>query len=224
MPLANAECIINQWRERWKRFLTPPVVLKLKIMKKKIGEESARLEAILAPHRSIALDALTDIMIESLEDVARFLNADENAGLDGWEFDRDACGFRQEQLEKVFLSGGGDRLLHWVAGMQEQDRLSLLMAFLNWDRLRMNDFRAKYPNSFLKWAPADDEALLEMYKSGSSWRTLSDHFGRNVNAIKLRLQRLGIDLGTEAGRPRFPQRPVTSGQARSIESSISSNE
>ena len=180
-------------------------------MKKKISENSAILENVLAPHRSIAQDALIDIMIEALDELAGYLNTDEFIDADGWEFDRDVCGFRHEQLEKVFLSGGGERLLHWVAGMQEQERLSLLMAFLNWDRLRMNDFRAKYPNSFQKWAPADDEALLEMYKSGSSWRTLSDHFGRNVNAIKLRLQRLGIDLGAEAGRPRFPQRPVVAG-------------
>ena len=175
-------------------------------MKKKISEESTRLEAILAPHRSIALDALTDIMIEALDELAGYLNTDEFIDSDGWEFDRGVCGFRQEQLKKVFLSGGGERLLHWVAGMQEQERLLLLMAFLNWDRLRMNDFRARYPNSFLKWTSADDESLLEMYSSGNSWRTLSDHFGRNVNAIKLRLQHLGIDLGAEAGRPRFARR------------------
>ncbi len=175
-------------------------------MKKKISEDSARLEAVLAPHRSIAYDALTDIMIEALDDVAGFLNNDDCVGQDGWDFDRDTGGFRREQLEKVFLSGGGDRLLHWVAGMQEQDRMSLLMAFLNWDRLRMNDFRARYPNSFQKWAPSDDEALLEMYRSGSSWRTMSDHFGRNVNAVKLRLQHLGVDLGADAGRTRFPRR------------------
>ena len=177
-------------------------------MKKKISEEAPRLEAVLAPHRSIAYDALTDIMMDALRDVSEWMNADECSGLDGWEFDRDVCGFRQEQLEKVFISGGGDRLLHWVAGMQEQDRLSLLMSFLDWDRLRMNDFRARYPNSFLKWSNSDDEALLEMYSSGSSWRTLSNHFGRNVNAIKLRLQHLGIDLGADAGRSRFPRRTV----------------
>ena len=177
-------------------------------MKKKISEEAPRLEAVLAPHRSIAYDALTDIMMDALKDVSEWMNADECSGMDGWEFDRDVCGFRQEQLEKVFISGGGDRLLHWVAGMQEQDRLSLLMSFLDWDRLRMNDFRARYPNSFLKWSGSDDEALLEMYSSGSSWRTLSNHFGRNVNAIKLRLQHLGVDLGADAGRSRFPRRTV----------------
>ncbi len=188
-------------------------------MKKKISEEAPRLEAVLAPHRSIAYDALTDIMMDALRDVSEWMNADECSGMDGWEFDKDVCGFRQEQLEKVFISGGGDRLLHWVAGMQEQDRLSLLMSFLDWDRLRMNDFRARYPNSFLKWSGSDDEALLEMYSSGSSWRTLSNHFGRNVNAIKLRLQHLGIDLGADAGRSRFPRRTVIAaprGQAGAV--------
>ena len=87
-------------------------------MKKKISEEAPRLEAVLAPHRSIAYDALTDIMMDALRDVSEWMNADESSGLDGWEFDRDVCGFRQEQLEKVFKNGEGDRLLHWVAGMQ----------------------------------------------------------------------------------------------------------
>ena len=171
-------------------------------MKKKLSEESTRLEAVLAPHRSIAFDALTDILIEALDDTVAFLDP----GGEGWEFDKDVCGFKRDQLEKAFLTGGGERLLHWVAGMPEQDRMTLLMSFLNWDRLRMNDFRARYPNSFLKWSSADDESLLEMYSSGNSWRTLSDHFGRNVNAIKLRLQHLGVDLGAEAGRPRFAHR------------------
>ena len=52
-----------------------------------------------------------------------------------------------------------------------------------------------------------DEALLEMYAHKPSWRSLSSHFGRNINAIKLRLQHLGVDLGAEAGRARYLQRP-----------------
>ena len=52
-------------------------------MKKKISEESTRLEAILAPHRSIALDALTDIMIEALDELAGYLNTDEFIDSDG---------------------------------------------------------------------------------------------------------------------------------------------
>ena len=174
-------------------------------MKKKISEESTRLEAVLAPHRSIAIDAMTDIMMDALTELNEVLNK-ELPSDEGWEFDRAICGFRPEQMEKVYLCGDADRLVHWVSGMAEQERMSLLVAFLNWDKLRMNDFRSRFPNSFTKWMPADDEALLEMYGSGRSWRTMSDHFGRNVNAIKLRLQHLGIDLGAEAARSRFPSR------------------
>lgn len=174
-------------------------------MKKKISEESTRLEAVLAPHRSIAIDAMTDIMMDALTELNEVLNK-ELLPDEGWEFDRAVCGFRPEQMEKVYLCGDADRLVHWVSGMAEQERMSLLVAFLNWDKLRMNDFRSRFPNSFTKWMPADDEALLEMYGSGRSWRTMSDHFGRNVNAIKLRLQHLGIDLGAETARSRFPSR------------------
>ena len=182
-------------------------------MKKKISEESPRLEAVLASHRSIAIDAMTDIMMDALTELNEVLNNDLQPD-EGWEFDRAVCGFRPEQLEKVYLCGDAERMVHWVSGMAEQERMSLLVAFLNWDKLRMNDFRSRYPNSFTKWMPADDEALLEMYGSGRTWRTMSDHFGRNVNAIKLRLQHLGVDLGAEAAHSRFPSRAIASPRPR----------
>lgn len=190
-------------------------------MKKKISEETALLEAVLAPHRSIAYDALTDIMMDALTDVIVFLNSDTVEGFDGWDFDRAVCGFRPDQMEKLVRKGSAEDLLSWVSMMAEQEKLSLLMAFLDWERLRLNDFRARYPNSFLKWSLADDEELRAMYAAGSSWRTMSARFGRNVNAIKLRLQHLGVDLGAEAARPRFPRRRPASGDTPTIPETLS---
>lgn len=177
--------------------------LKLETMKKKISEVGPRLETVLAPHRGIAYDALTDILLDALADVAEVFKSEN---VEAWEFDRTVCGFRPDVMEKISLCRDAEHLLHWVSGMSEQDRISMLMAFLDWDRVRMNDFRAKYPNSFTKWSAEDDDALMDMFAAGSSWRTLSNHFGRNINAIKLRLQHLGVDLGAEAGRSRFPRR------------------
>ena len=175
-------------------------------MKKKISELAPNLEAVLAPHRSIAYDALTDVLMDALEELLLLLKKEE-AG-EGFEFDKRVCGFRPEQIERLTKCGDSEKLLHWVSGMSEQERLSLLMAFLNWDEIRMREFRARFPNSFMKWNPSDDEELRRMYAGGSTWRALSNHFGRNVNAIKLRLQHLGIDLGADAASARFPRRTV----------------
>lgn len=177
-------------------------------MKKKISELAPNLEAVLAPHRSIAYDALTDVLMDALEEVVFILNGEASGADEGLEFDKRTCGFRPEQLERIAKCENPEKLLHWVSGMSEQERLSLLMAFLNWDEIRMREFRARFPNSFVKWSSSDDDELRRMYASGSTWRSLSNHFGRNVNAIKLRLQHLGIDLGAEAASARFPRRTV----------------
>jgi len=181
-------------------------------MKKRISEVYPRLEAVLTPHRSIALDALTDIMMEALTEVGQVLNSELGPGDEGWDFDRMVCGFRPEQMENILSYAESENLIQWVSTMSEQDRLSLLMAFLNWDRMRMNDFRSRFPNSFTKWTPSDDEALLEMYGAGRSWQVMSEHFGRNINAVKLRLQHLGVDLGAESAHTRFPRRASADAQ------------
>lgn len=172
-------------------------------MKKKISDEAPRIEAVLTPFRSTAYDMLKDLLSDALVELSIAFHSEEP---EEWEFNRSVCGFRPEQLERVILNRDSDGLRNWLSEIPEQDRLSLLMALMDWERMRMKDFRTRYPNSFTKWSAADDETLLELYSGGTSWRTLSDHFGRNVNAIKLRLQFLGVDLGAEAGRPRFPRR------------------
>lgn len=180
--------------------------LKLMTMKKKISELAPNLEAVLVPHRSIAYDALTDVLMDALEEVLLLLKKEEAD--EGFEFDKRVCGFRPEQMERLTKCEDSEKLLHWISGMSEQERLSLLMAFLNWDEIRMREFRARFPNSFMKWSTSDDDELRRMYAAGSTWRSLSNHFGRNVNAIKLRLQHLGIDLGADAASARFPRRTV----------------
>jgi hypothetical protein len=178
-------------------------------MKKDISEEAVMITDMMAPHRSIAYDAVTDIMLEAFEELSDFLNDEHLSGVEGWTFNRQVCGFRPEQMEKIYeLAKSVDPVL-WLSGLTEGEKFALMMAFMDWDRLRMKEFRTRYPRSFTKWEPAEDEALLEMYPQRTSWRELSSHFGRNVNAVKLRLQHLGVDLGAEAGRARYLRRPGT---------------
>ena len=164
---------------------------------------------MMAPHRSIAYDAVTDIMLEAFEELSDYLNDEHLSGAEGWTFNRQVCGFRPEQMEKIYEMAKSGEPVVWLTGLTEGEKFALMMAFMDWDRLRMKEFRNRYPRSFTKWEPAEDEALLEMYPQRTSWRELSSHFGRNVNAVKLRLQHLGVDLGAEAGRARYLRRPGT---------------
>ena len=54
-------------------------------MKKKISEESPRLEAVLTSHRGIAVDAMTGIMMDALTELNEVLNkelrSDEGVGV-----------------------------------------------------------------------------------------------------------------------------------------------
>ena len=192
-------------------------------MKREISEEAVLFQDALAKYRSIAYDAVTDIMLEAVEELSGLLNDKEIAGEEGWSFNRSVCGFKPEQMEKIctIVNAGGP--VTWLSCLTEGEKNGLMMSFLDWDRLRMQEFRSRYPKSFTKWEPAEDEALLEMYAHKPSWRAMSSHFGRNINAIKLRLQHLGVDLGAEAGRARYLRRPgshaaaATEGGERQVE-------
>ena len=45
---------------------------------------------MMAPHRSIAYDAVTDIMLEAFEELSDFLNDKGLSGAEGWTFNRPA--------------------------------------------------------------------------------------------------------------------------------------
>ena len=180
---------------------------KLIAMKKDISEEAVLIRDVMAPHRSIAYDAVTDIMLEAFEELSDVLNEKDLSGEEGWTFNRSVCSFRPEQVEKIMEIGKFREPVVWLSSLTEGEKMAMMMAFMDWDRLRMQEFRDKYPRSFTKWEPAEDEALLEMYSRRLPWQAISGHFGRNVNAVKLRLQHLGVDLGAEAGRARYLRRP-----------------
>ena len=189
--------------------LQPAAPKTLFTMKREISEETVLFKDVLAPHRSIAYDAMTDIMLEALEELSGLLNDREIAGEEGWSFNRSVCGFKPEQLEKISTIEKAGGPVTWLSCLTEGEKMGLMMSFMDWDRLRMQEFRSRYPKSFTKWDPSEDEALLEMYAHRPSWRALSSHFGRNINAVKLRLQHLGVDLGAEARRARYLRRPGT---------------
>lgn len=169
----------------------------------RISELAEQTNEILSSHRELANDAVMDEMLDAFREVGAFLAETEKANGVVLEFDKGVAGFRPADLENVLLHWRKEDLVEWLMGLAELDRLALLMRFLDYDRLRMREFRSRYPNAFAKWTPAEDNDLRAMFEAKCSWRKLSEHFGRNTNALKLRLERLGYDLGASPGRSRF---------------------
>lgn len=58
---------------------------------------------------------------------------------------------------------------------------------------RVQRVRAKHPHAFEPWTPTEDAQLAEEFHHGASLAALSRAFGRPPGAIRLRLQKLGID-------------------------------
>ena len=115
--------------------------------------------------------------------------------------------FALRQIRQHTLSGD---MAEWLADGADGDKSLYLRDFLNLNKLQMSELRARYPRAFSKWTSDEDETLLTRYQTESeggkrvSWSRMATDLGRNPNALRLRLEHLGIDLGSEAGRPRRP--------------------
>lgn len=77
------------------------------------------------------------------------------------------------------------------------NKASVESEFLDVNSLKKNTLKHFFPNAFKKWEPEDDAKLTKLYAEGLSWSEISKAMKRNVNAIKIRAEKLGI--ATETG-------------------------
>ena len=171
------------------------------------------MNEILSSHRKVADEAVADVMLDAFREVGAFLAETEEAEGVVLEFDKGAGAFKPADLENALVHWRKQDLVEWFIGLSELERTTLIMRFLDYDRLRIQEFRARYPKAFMKWSAEEDAELSAMYSGQCSWREMSAHFGRNTNALKLRLERLGFDLGANAGRSRFHPRPLAGSES-----------
>lgn len=166
------------------------------------NEMKERLEMIVQIHRCIAEEAIDDIMAGALTEMGNFLSETEILGGNTLEFKEKAAGFRPEILEKVKEHAIREDMDEWILKMDEVEKWRIILCFLNVDARNRKDFRSKFPNAFKKWSAEDDAALLAAY-GNAKWKDMEERFGRNTNALKLRLQKLGVDLGQQAVTGRY---------------------
>lgn len=158
------------------------------------------LKDIIEAWRRDALNSLNTIMTDAFEDIRAYLNEWEKTT--GEVLTEKGCDGISTRTLKQLSQCGTDDLDKLICG---PDRSKFIMEFLGINSLRIKEFRAKYPNAYAKWDRTADVQLLEERRRGASLQQLAQTLGRNVNAIKIRLEKLGAgDDETADASPRYP--------------------
>lgn len=161
----------------------------------------ARIQAILDEQRAQAHDALDDLMYESFLEIGALLSAPDTPA-------RAVAGLSPRTLQLIRQHHDAGDLAEWLAAGAGGTKSICISQFLNLNALQMQELRARFPRAFTKWAAEEDQTLLAQYQDATAqgqkvnWGALAGRFGRNVNAIKLRLEHLGVNLGPDAGHSR----------------------
>ena len=166
------------------------------------------MQEILSPLRSAAVDAVEDLMTEAFIQVGALLLCTSREAGRALSFDRQACGLSSYLLKQIYDHAAAGTLEDWLVADAAKDRYRKVSDFLDMYRMQREDLRIRFPRAFQKWTPEEDAELLRPYHAATDggrkvrWREFVQPFGRNENAVKLRLERLGIDLGDDSGMPR----------------------
>lgn len=172
----------------------------------KVSEHRKELAACANFWRDSAYRYVCRLMEDFFENIGEILNGIEEEEGESLIFDRPLAGIPAAFLKKAKEAYDDGQIEDWLESVSEGEKAELLMAFLNFDHLKMENFKSRYPNAFRKWTEDEDSELMEAYNSSPDkirWDTLSKRFGRNANALKLRLEKFGIELGVDSGRPRY---------------------
>ena len=173
----------------------------------------ARIQSILDEQRALAHDALDDLMHEAFLEIGTLLSTPvADTGAPEATPDRSVGGLSPRTLQLIRQHHGAGDLAEWLTTGAGGTKSICISQFLNLNALQMQELRSRDPRAFLKWTDEEDKALLSQYQETTAqgartdWGALARQFGRNANALRLRLEHLGVDLGPEAGQPRRNRR------------------
>lgn len=171
---------------------------------------SGVLEPIINSNREMAYETVEELMLDAMSELLRTIQTQALGAGEDIRFDKAVCGLRPQLLATAYDRYVNYDFCEWYLSADKYDKIWMLLGFLDVDGARKAEFMSRYPNAYGKWSEAEESKLLQMYneslatESGKpSWSAISKALGRNTNAIKIRLERLGIDLGEEAGHSRY---------------------
>ena len=157
---------------------------------------------IMDDYRSFAYGAVEDMMLAAFLKIGRLFSDETEIP------EEPVHGLSPFVLQKIREHADEGNLEEWLRAGDSGEKAQCLLDFLNVSRLQMKSLRARFPRAYTKWSKEDDAALLDEYRRQSEtglpirWGELSGRFGRNPNALRLRLEHLGEDLEADASRSR----------------------
>lgn len=148
-----------------------------------------RLRQIIVDMRDSVMENIRLEISEAKQVIAEYLDYLSKEG-DEFEFTVPIAGVRPATVEKIRSD--------YKAGKDFGESLddityTEIAEFLGIGGLRMASFRERYSNAFKVWTSDEDQRLEKMWCEGMSYKDLSDAFGRNENAIKIRVVRLELE-------------------------------
>lgn len=158
-----------------------------------------RIREIIADTRNSILENARLEISESKETIADYLDYVAGEG-EEFEFTRSISGVMPSVGEKI----KADRKAGKDFGeCLDEITPSELLQFIGMGQLRMASLRERFPNAFRPWTAELDGKLEAMWCEGMSYKELSEAFGRNENAIKVRV--VALELERKYGeRPEGP--------------------
>ncbi|MCQ2147593.1 MAG: hypothetical protein MJZ16_08765 [Bacteroidales bacterium] len=155
----------------------------------------AQIIEIIDSGRRSALEVVSEMMCITFEEIIELLRANEVNG--------------EELLkEKIFLSNVSTYSLSAMLSESRNGSLrdyligksksSFMMSFLDIRTLSKEALQSEYKKAFEKWTLEEEMILTGMYNEGKSWKEISEHLQRNINAIKIRVEKLGLAVDTGA--------------------------
>lgn len=168
----------------------------------KTNDLEKRMAAVLEVQRCMIYETVEDVIMETFYEIGQLMMTQEKIQGASLNFKKSMCGLPVDVLKDLRKHACEEDIPEWVASGAEGKRARLMLSFLDTNRLSQEDFRSKFPKAYTKWSDEEDITLMKMWSEGQSWPSMSGVLQRNVNALKLRLEKLGVDLGKDAGVPR----------------------
>lgn len=166
-----------------------------------------RISDIVMEYRMRAQDISEDIMAECFSLLGEILALNDVENLPSEYVE----GISPATIKLLHEKAPDPSFNDWLClGMDGHD-LPAYLEFMNFNTLNRQVFRYKFPRAYCKWKKEEDDELMRVYADATQfcekaegklpdefWASLSERFQRNRKALKLRLARLGAELGPDA--------------------------
>ena len=165
---------------------------------------SKKISSIIRHRRKHAHYYLKDILADTINTLCEVYNDEMLLKTEEYQFTKDVAGFTPAHLEIFLDKYDNGEVDTWIESGADGMLDDLIIRFMNFRKMSRSSLRQRFPCTFLKWTPQDDEDLRAIWmrtdQDNVKWEDLEEMFGRPRNAIKIRLEKLGFTLAEPAVR------------------------